>query len=132
MKRIILGLSVLLMLAQNGFAQTDAEYDKQIANEPDKVWKQIYRCNKEGNNHRYDGNIDVCLKAQRLIERNPYVHKEGMRQSGENVNIGILYADSKKNYIKAYEYYMKAAKLEDTTAQRNLDILCRKHSWVCK
>ena len=28
MKRIVLSLSVLLMLVQNGFAETDAEYDK--------------------------------------------------------------------------------------------------------
>jgi len=46
MKRIILVLGVLLMLAQNGFAYTDAEYDAKIAEQTTEVWKQIWRCNK--------------------------------------------------------------------------------------
>jgi len=121
-----------LLLTQNGFARTDAEYDKKIANESDKVWKQIYHCHKEAINHQYNGNVNVCLEAQKLIDKNPYVHRQGVPQSGENINIGVLYDDSEKNYIKAYEYYMKAAKLGNTQAQINLDILCKKHAWVCK
>jgi len=132
MKRIILVLSLLLMFVQNGFAESDAEYDKIIANKSDKVWKQIYRCFKEIDNHRDEGNVDVCLKAQRLIEKNPYVYIEGVSEYGVNNHIAVLYDEGKKDYIKAYEYYMKAAKLGSSKAQHNLDILCREHSWVCK
>jgi hypothetical protein len=32
---MILWISVLLMLVQNGFARSNAEYDKMIANESD-------------------------------------------------------------------------------------------------
>jgi len=136
MKRIILGLSLLLMLVQNGFAMNDAELDQMIANEPDKVWKQIYRCEKAANlNNKYSADVGICLKAIDDINQNPdSVKAEGLSKvlAVEYVNTGILYSKSKKNYIKAYEYYMKAAKLGDTVAQKNLDILCREHSWVCK
>ena len=129
MKRIILGLSLLLMLVQNGFAKSDAEYDKMIANEPDKVWKQIYRCNKESLNHEFDGDVNVCLKAIELLKNNGWKEKDYQIMF---LNSGILYVSSEKNYIKAYKYFLKAAKLGNTIAQGNLDILCKYHSWVCK
>ena len=131
MKRIILSLSMLLMLAQNGFAETDAELDKMIADAPNEVWKQIYRCTKASNPHsRYMANVNTCLKVIGMKEKVGGFSKSSFAMS--YVNIGILYEYSEKNYIKAYEYYMKAAKLGNTTAQRNLDILCREHSWACK
>jgi hypothetical protein len=132
MKRIILGISVLLILAQNGFAETDAEFDKKIENESDKVWKQIYQCNKESSNHQRTGDVNICLKAIKLINKNPYVFKEGMQKYGEYNNAGILYKYSDKNYLKAYEYYMKAAKLGNINAQKNLNIMCKENPWACK
>ena len=133
MKRIILGLSLLLILVQNGFARTDAELDKMIANESDKVWKQIYRCEKASNpNNKYTADINICIKSIEMIDKNSYVLKEGAKKSIAYLNLGVLYEFSKKDYIKTYEYYMKAAKLGNTQAQSNLDTLCREHSWVCK
>jgi len=135
-KRIILGLSLLLLLVQNGFARSNAELDKMIANESDKTWKQIYRCEKASNpNNNYSADIGICLKAINLINQNPDAVKDvGLSNAlaVEYINTGVLYNYSEKNYLKAYEYYMKAAKLGDIHAQKNLDDLCRKHSWVCK
>jgi hypothetical protein len=63
MKRIILGLSLVLMLVQNGFAYTDAEYDRAIANTTNKALKQVRICEKITLNHSYTGNVRVCVKA---------------------------------------------------------------------
>ena len=131
MKRIILSVSVLLMLVQNGFAKTDAEYDKQIANEPDKVWKQIYRCNKATMNHSSTANVNICLKAIELINKNRYVLNEGAKESISYLNAGAMYV-AQGDKLKAYEYYMKAAKLGNTIAQSNLSIMCKQNPWACK
>jgi len=132
MKRIILGLSVLLMLAQNGFARdyTNAELDVKIAEQRTELDKQAWRCNKamapQNSNH---SNVNDCLKAIKMGKANGYSEKD---MSWLFLNAGVIYRYSNKDYIKAYEYYMKAAKLGETMAQTNLDSLCRKHSWVCK
>ena len=125
MKRIILGLSLLLMLVQNGFAKTDAEWDKEIANRSDKAWEQIYRCNKEAINHKYDGDVNVCLKAVELSKN------KGDAYAIMLLNTGAMYI-SQGDKLKAYQYYMKAAKLGETTAQSNLSIMCKQDPWVCK
>jgi TPR repeat protein len=130
MKRIILGLSLVLMLIQNGFAKSDAEYDKEIRKATLEVNKQIDRCNKIAGNHLSDGNPEVCEKALKMIQKDYPNEKEFT--SNMYVNAGLLYATSKKNYIKAYEYFMKSAKLGNIHAQKGLDILCREHSWACK
>jgi tetratricopeptide (TPR) repeat protein len=61
--------------------------------------------------------------------------------AGENgsinayTNIGYCYATGKgvkKDTIKAYKAYMKAAKKGSTTAQNNLDFLCKESPWACK
>ena len=130
MGRIILGLSVLLMLVENGFAKTDAEYDKQIKNAPDQTVKEMYRCNKTASNHPNTGDVNICIKSLALLKKN-YPNEKGAIHITTN-HIGVLYDNSEKNHLKAYEYFMKAAKLGNTVAQKNLDILCRQHSWVCK
>ena len=129
MKRIILGLSLLLMLVQNGFAKTDAEWDKIIAKDTLEVSKQINRCNKEAN-HRLYGHPEVCEKALKILQKD--YSNENEYISYMYLNAGYLYYNSKGNYVKAYEYFMKSAKLGNTDAQKDLDILCREHSWVCK
>jgi len=131
MKRIILGLSLLLMLVQNGFAMSDAEFDKRITNATDKIWKQMLRCYKAVENHEMTSEPKVCIETISLIENNKN-HSLYSEKSDLLLKAGLLYYQSKKNYIKAYEYWMKAAKLGNTVAQGNLDILCRNHSWVCK
>ena len=129
MKRIILGLSLVLMLAQNGFATSDEELDKLIANTTDKRTKALYRCDKT-TNHIRNGDVNVCIKALKLVSKD-YPHEKEIR-SLLMVKIGVLYYFSEKNYVKAYEYNMKAAKLGNTQAKSNLDIICREQSWVCK
>jgi TPR repeat protein len=50
-------------------------------------------------------------------------------------NIGYCYSNGKgvkKDAIKAYTAYMKAAKQGDSTAQHNLDVLCKESPWACK
>ncbi len=130
MKRIILGLSVLLMFVQNGFATTDAEFDNQIANEGDKVWKQIYRCNKAADvSNNKKSNPKICEKAINLIKE--YPNKNGSLSIAQ-YNTGLIYYFSKDNKIKAYEYWYKAARGGNKFAQENLEVLCRDDSWACK
>ena len=129
MKRIILGLSLFLMLVQNGFAETDAEYDKMIANDTLEVNKQIYRCNKATLNHPDNSNPNICTKAVEL-EKKLYPNNEEIL-STLYLNTGVLYSNSKQDYLKAYQFYIKSAKLGNIHAQKNLDLLCKRHSWVC-
>ena len=90
MKRIILGLSLLLMLVQNGFAReyTEAEYDKAIANEPDKYWKQSYKCDKAVLHHPDTGDVNECLKSIALQKKNP---NGRLNIAITYMNIGVLY-----------------------------------------
>jgi len=51
------------------------------------------------------------------------------------VNLGSLYANGQgveQNKIKAYQYWMEAAKMGNTGAQHNLGILCRQNPEACK
>jgi len=131
MKRIILGLSLLLMLVQNGFAETDAEYDKLIMNSTSNLHKQMYRCLRSAFNHPTTSNPDICIKVLDIAKKdNVKLSKDDISET--YLKSAVLYYSSKKDYIKAYEYWMKSAKLGNTTAQSNLDVLCKEHSWVCK
>ena len=133
MKRILLGLSLLLMLVQNGFAKTDAEQDKMIINESDITWKQTYRCNKATNNHGSTSSVTVCLKAIEIQKNTNFKHDNML--ANNYLNAGYLYEKSEHNYIKAYEYYMKAANVggeNGLNAQNNLNIMCKKNPWACK
>ena len=133
MKRIVLSLSVLLMLVQNGFAETDAEYDKKIDNGSSELWKQTYRCNKATNNHTTTASASICLKAIKIQKNTNF--NNIVILSNNYLNTGCLYQLSEHNYIKAYEYYMKAAKLDTKfgiMAQNNLNRLCKESPWACK
>jgi len=133
MKKSIIGFSLFLMLVQNGFSATDAEYNKLIINEPDKVWKQLYRCSKAANQHnRYTSDVKICLKAIDMTKKNPYVLKEGAKQNLNYLNTGIIYYFNNKDFIKAYNYWMKSADLGEVKSQNYLDVLCKEHPWVCK
>ena len=130
MKRIILGLSLLLMLVQNGFARSDAEWDRLIANEPDMYWKQSYKCNK-AMHHPSTSDVNDCLKSIELIKKNP---NGGLSLSIVYLNTGVIY-NYHNDKLKAYEYYMKAAKLggkAGVQAQKNLNNMCKESPWACK
>ena len=50
-------------------------------------------------------------------------------------NLGVLYEKGlgvPLNKIKAYQYWMKAAKQGNANAQYNLDRLCKESPWACK
>ncbi len=49
--------------------------------------------------------------------------------------LGLSYYNGRgvnQNKIKAYQYWLKAAKTGNSDAQHNLDILCRQSTWACK
>ena len=128
MKRIILGLSVFFMLVENSFAKTDAEYDIKISEQKTEVWKQIWRCNKVSGNHKYNGDINICLKSIDMQKA------QGVKEKYlaiDYLNVGAMYA-SQGDKLKAYKYYMKSANLDNTTAQSNLSVLCKQNPWACK
>ena len=129
MKRIILSLVLLLIFVQNIFAYTDEWFDVQIANQTTKFKEQAWRCDKIAVNHHNNGDANTCLSAIRIGLNNGYVEKE---LTWLFYNAAVLYEHSEHNHIKAYNYWRKAASLGHINSQRNLDILCRKHSWVCK
>jgi len=130
MKRIILGLGMLLILAQNGFTKTDAEWDRLIAKATMEVNILIQKCNKEAINHPNYGNPEICVKAFNKTEQD--YPKMQLENATFSYSAGLLYYKSKKDYYKAYEYWTKSAKAGYTEANRSLVILCRKYSWVCK
>jgi len=131
MRKIVLGLSLLLMLVQNGFAASDEEYYRWIKKTNLQWKKQALKCEMLANNHRETADINECTKAVVLME-NSYSAKAKKFLPDVLSNTGVLYYSNEKNYIKAYEYLTKAVKLGNAGAQRNLNILCRNHSWVCK
>ncbi len=114
------------MLVQNGFAMTDEEYDKKIS----EVNKQIVNCNKEAKNHLKTGDVNICLKALKM-EQQIFPHEKSII-SDLTALVGLLYDESKGDKLKAYEYYMKAAKLGNIDAQKNLSIMCKNNPWACK
>ena len=130
MKRIILILGVLLMLAQNGFAMTNEEFDKKIRTATTALDRLVWTCNKfaASQNNRY-GDINACLTAIEVGKKNGYTENN---LKGIFLNTGIIYEFTKKNYIRAYEYYRISAKHGEPNAQICLDNLCRDHSWACK
>ena len=125
MKRIVLG--ILLVLVQNGFAYTDKQY-KEFINKTNYEWKkQALRCEMIANNHPFDSNVQVCIKAVILL-------KQASRQielgyAADNTAI-IFYKQDDK--INAYKYFLIAARAGCKVAQTHLDILCKESPWVCK
>ena len=97
---------------------------------------QLILCQNQTNYHQKNANINVCLKAIQYIKQGKdlgFVSSQRKKYlATAYLKAGVLYHVSEKDYIKAYEFYMKAAKLGDKYAQNNLDILCKQHPWVCK
>jgi len=131
MKRIILGLSLLLMLVQNGFAASDEEFDANIKRTTG--WQQqCIKCEKEANNHTKDGNIQECVKAVKLLENLSNSNPNKRYLGSISYNTGQMYFFGQDNKIKAYEYWYKAAKYGYKGAQHNLNLLCEQYPWACK
>jgi TPR repeat protein len=132
MKRIVLGISVLLMLVSNGFAKkySDAEYDRNINNSSGYM-KQNIKCEKAASNYLKGGDIQECIKAVNLINKsNDPKAKEYL--ASETFNLAFMYDEGIKDKLKAYKYYMEAAKLGHINAQNNLRIMCKNNPWACK
>jgi len=133
---MILGISVLLLLVQNGFATTEKELNgfiKTYAQYPTLV--QLLKCEKEAGFHSSSGNVHKCLKAIEDISNNGDLgplNNDRHEFLGESyMNAGVLY-DHQGDKLNAYKYYMKSAKLGEVDAQKNLNIMCRKSPWACK
>jgi len=77
----------------------------------------------------YDKGLGVeqdWLKAVKLYE------KACNNGCGAGCNeLGVMFYEGGYK-IKAYQYWMKAARLGSTEAQHNLDILCKESPWACK
>ena len=125
MKRIILGLGVLLILAQNGVA---LDFN---TNFNAKWFKQVQKC--EDQTYLKDkANIVECSKAINMIEKYSQLDKDQKELLAESyMNMGFLYY-YKSDYVNSYKNLIIGAKKGSLQAQKNLDILCRQHSWVCK
>ena len=129
MKRIILSLGVLIILTQNLSARS--KLDAMIANETDITKKQTYMCNKE-QEHPRSANVNICLKAKYLIQKNYPYEKNALYAT--ILNIGLIY-DEQGDDLKAFKYYMQAAKFGGRIgiiAQKNLSIMCKENPWACK
>jgi hypothetical protein len=51
------------------------------------------------------------------------------------INLGVMFYDGdelNQDKIKAYHYFLLAAKQGNLTAQDNLDILCKESPWACQ
>ena len=127
MKRIILGLSVLLMLVQNGFALNDSKAAKIKY-----IRNQVSLCNKEIQNIKY-ADVNICIKAKKLMLNNGGI-LVFTKQDIASINqfIGVIYHITLHDKIKAYKYYMISAQQGCIEAQDNLDIMCRKSPWACQ
>jgi len=119
MQRIILGLSMLFMLAQNVFAESD-------------ISTYFEACNKDIK-HPRTASVSNCLKVLHYKEKHSseYTDKDF---AASYLNIGLIY-DETGDDLKGYKYYMKAAKLDGSIgiqAQKNLNIMCKESPWACK
>jgi len=130
MKRIVLGISVLLILVNNGFAISNAEFDELIKNSTGYI-KQSIKCEKAGFNYLQGGNIQDCIDAVNLIKKSD--NKEAKKTlASQTYNLAFMYDESIKDKLKAYKYYMEAARLGHINAQKNLRIMCKNNPWACK
>lgn len=102
------------MLVQNGFAETDAEWDKLIKNEKDPLEKSTLMCQKEGINHKDYGSPQICIDSANLYRDQKQLSLYQQQLYGQAYhNAGIMYTFGKgnKNYKKAYNMFLKAYKV---------------------
>jgi TPR repeat protein len=83
-------------------------------------------CHSVGILYRYGKGVN-----QNYIKAREYFEEACKKNSNACNELAIMYYKN-KDKIKSYQYFLKAAKLGNLTAQDNLDILCKKSPWVCK
>ena len=113
MKRIVLGISILLMLVQNGFANKKtkiASYDKY---KNQKALYKLLECEAEVEYYKTNSaNPNICIEAANSIYKGEdlgFLSKDKKKYLGESYfNAGIIYQWSRKNHKKALEVYIKA------------------------
>ena len=102
------------MLVQNGFARTDAKYNKLIKDEKDPLTKQILMCEKEASNYLDYGLPQICMDSANLYKKEQELSTVNKERYGEAYNnAGMMYAYGKgnKNFKKAYEMFLNAYKV---------------------
>ncbi len=115
MKKIVLGISVLLMLEQNIFAYTDEQYDKWIKEEKNPLTKHTLMCENESVNHIDYGSPQICIDSANLYKKQKKLSTDEQKNYGEAYyNAGIIYTFGKenKNYKKAFDMFLSAYKVK--------------------
>jgi hypothetical protein len=130
MKRIILGLSILLILVQNGFAEgSNGDWLRYLV----ECSAQATQATKYDNHAYFKVNMDGCHKAIMILETTPKLSKMQNDALTESyTNMGVLYY-YKSDWINSYKYLKIAADRGNLIARRNLEnVLCKEHPWACK
>jgi len=128
MKRIILGLSLVLILVQNGFALTEAELNRRAL----EVLNSTLDCANAAEKYfTKESTLQKCIEAVNVIQK---YYEPGLKGSLSQsaFNTGLIYYEVKNNKIKAYEYWFLAAKYGNKSASKNLSIMCKQDPWACK
>ena len=108
MKRIVLGISVLLMLVQNGFASDYSHMDT-------KWFQEVLKCEKEAGSRESlkTATVQYCLNVIDILkDRNNRTDKEQEYLAESYYNAGVIYGMGLK-YKKAkleVKMYQKAIK----------------------
>ena len=135
MKRIVLGISILSVLVQNGLAGEKENISLANQYKHQKALYQVLICENEMSYHDKNGDANICIKAAKYINQGEdlgVLSKDKQKYLAESyLNAGLIY-DHSGNKLNAYKYYMKSAKTGDLQAQKNLDIMCKKSPWACK
>jgi len=117
-----------LQAAKDGHYSEAAKYYKKICN---KRIQTLGGCNNLGLLYKNGQGVEQSYTtADKLFKKDC----DGGDAMGCN-NLGSSYYNGQGvelNKIKAYQYYMKAAKKGNTNAQYNLDILCKQSPWACQ
>lgn len=95
---------------------------------------------KSANQGRIDaynnlGLIYAKIKKDYNLAFNSFNKAAQEGDSDSQVSLGYMYDNGlgiNENKIKAYEWWLKAAKQGHATAQKNLEILCKNSPWACK
>lgn len=93
----------------------------------------VASCYFQGVNKDFPKNYKEALKWYKKIGN---IEFKQIPVGDQFVKLGAIYDIGgygvKVNKIKAYQEYIKAAKVGNPDAQRNLDNLCKKSPWACK
>jgi hypothetical protein len=126
MKKLIFGSSLFLVMLQNGFAYTSAEFDSAIKREHRPWLKQVIKCSKVASIPNSDS-VNVCLKAIDMTKNKPIRYKSEVLH-----NTATVYYFDLGDKVKAYKYWKKASDLGNIGSQKHLSIMCNQDAWACK